>query len=65
MKRTSLAALLAAPALLAFPGSSPAHPPQQCSYGMGCGGLRLNLRQPKLYTADPAPYPVALEALPD
>ena len=43
MKRTSLAALLAAPALLAFPGSSPAHPPQQCSYGMGCGGFCLNL----------------------
>ncbi len=43
MRRTLLAALLAAPLLLAFPSSTPANPPEQCLYGMGCGGFCLNL----------------------
>jgi len=41
MRRTSIAALLAAPLLLAFPGTTPANPPQQCFYGNRCGGFCL------------------------
>jgi hypothetical protein len=36
MRRTSFAALFAAPLLLAFPGSASANPPTQCHYGFGC-----------------------------
>jgi hypothetical protein len=42
MRRTSLAALLAAPALLAFPGFAHfahAHPPKQCFSPFGFGGF--------------------------
>ena len=43
MRRTSLAALLAAPVLLAFPGLVKAHPPQQCFAPFGCGGCCLGI----------------------
>ncbi len=41
MRRTTIAALLAAPLLLAFPGFTPANPPKQCYRGQGCGGFCL------------------------
>jgi hypothetical protein len=41
MKRTSLAALLAAPVLLAFPGFASANPPTQCYAPFGGGGICL------------------------
>ena len=43
MKRTSLAALLAAPLLLACPTFSSANPPCQCSYGYWSCGVCLNM----------------------
>lgn len=43
MKRTLLAAIPAALALLAFSGIASANPRQQCYYGYGCGGFCLNL----------------------
>ena len=43
MRRTSLAALLAAPLLLVFTGTLHANPPKQCYYGFGCGGFCMNL----------------------
>lgn len=43
MKRTSLAAVLAAPLLLAWPSPSIAHPPKQCSFGYWGCGFCLNL----------------------
>jgi len=39
MRRTSLAALLAAPVLLAVPGFALAHPPKQCFSPFGFGGF--------------------------
>ena len=39
MRRTSIAALLAAPLLLALPGYTPANPPEQCYRGQRCGGF--------------------------
>jgi len=43
MKRTSLAALLAAPVLLVFPGITHAHPPKQCFAPFGGGGVCLGI----------------------
>ena len=43
MRRILTAALLAAPLLLAAPGSAQAFGDGPCSYGYGCGGLCLNL----------------------
>jgi hypothetical protein len=43
MKRTSLAALLAAPVLLAFPGITHANPPKQCFAPFGGGGVCLGI----------------------
>ena len=39
MRRISIAALLAAPLLLAYPGTALANPPHQCFYGHRCGGF--------------------------
>jgi len=52
MKRTSLAALLAAPVLLAFPGITLAHPPKQCFAPFGGGGVCLGIFQ-KLHQHGP------------
>lgn len=41
MRRTTIAALLAASLLLAFPGFTTANPPKQCYRGQGCGGFCL------------------------
>lgn len=43
MRRTSLAALLAAPALLSCPGLASANPPKQCYSPFGFGGLCLGI----------------------
>lgn len=43
MKYTSIAVLLAALTLPAWPSSASANFPQQCGYGYGCGGLCLNM----------------------
>jgi hypothetical protein len=43
MRRTSLAALLAAPVLLAFAGIAHAHPPKQCFAPFGGGGICVGI----------------------